>query len=49
VHADQYDVIVDATATDANGSCERVIRNSTPDADTQETSTQSPKEDRKER
>ena len=33
VHADQYDVIVDATPANANGSCERVVRNSTPDAD----------------
>jgi hypothetical protein len=48
VHADQYDVIVDATATDANGSCERVFRRSTPDADTQEGRTQSPREDGKE-
>ena len=48
VLADQYDVIVDATPANANGSCERVVRNSVPDADTDENKTQSPKEDRKE-
>ena len=48
VQADQYDVIVDATASNANGSCERVVRNSTPDSESDESKTQSPKEDRKE-
>ena len=48
VHADQYDVIVDATPANQNGSCERVMRNSTPDSDSEESKTQSPKEDGKE-
>ena len=48
VRADQYDVIVDATPGNANGSCERVVRNSTPDSDAEEGKTQSPKEDGKE-
>ena len=47
VRADQYDVIVDATAEGANGSCEVVKRSSQPDPDTQENQTQSPPEDQR--
>ena len=48
VQADQYDLILDATPADANGSCERVVRQVAADSDAQENKTQSPKEDSKE-
>ena len=48
VLADQYDVIVDATPANANGSCEVVLRSSVLESDSKERSTESPKEDAKE-
>jgi len=47
VLADQYDVIVDATAENSNGSCEVVKRSSQPDSDAPENQTQSPPEDQR--
>jgi hypothetical protein len=49
VFADQYDVITDATPTNLNGSCEKVIRGSVKAGDdSAENNTQSPSNDRKE-
>ena len=47
VRADQFDVIVDATAENANGSCEVVKRSSQLDSDAPENQVQSPPEDRR--
>ncbi len=48
VLADQYDVIVDATPANANGSCEVVLRSSVPAGDGKEGAYESPKDDAKE-
>ena len=45
---DQFDVIVDASATNANGSCERVVRSAALESDAEENKAQSPSEDKKE-
>jgi Ca2+-binding RTX toxin-like protein len=47
VRADQFDVIVGATAENANGSCEVVKRSSQLDSDAPENQVQSPPEDRR--
>ena len=48
VMADQYDVIIDATPANANGSCEVVLRSSVPASDGKEGAYESPKDDAKE-
>ena len=45
---DQFDVIVDATPANANGSCERVLRSSVLESDAEENKAANPAEDKKE-
>ena len=45
---DQFDVIVDATPANLNGSCERVVRSSVLESDAEENKAANPSEDAKE-